>query len=432
MSDDVVIHVRISLAKSDSVTLRLRLGGREGEARVLLRSRPIEEMEGFATYGSGIETDESFSATSKVAGAAATKFFSHRECLAVLARQLFEGFLTSDYMCPERIGALATLCRINRTCASMFRSHLYDSLELCPNRPHGHPKVCSRRAGLLRRTLYQMNSSLAYHTMVLFACFDNYRSLQCDLDRLPMIRQAVLGCLVQNEPSEATNSRLRLPGLLQILEWDGRIPDDLAVTLVPCRLLSGLLLKNLTNSAVVESVFHRVGWQLTSLALAQAPHEALTHPLDGCLANYLETDARKLQELKICASLLTHEVIRKLPSTLRILEVVDRYEVGSQDCCVIHLAYCFGFEGFLPRVTEMPQVITALWWRMNDNENYVMRTCDAGTDCKFLTHRTYGLFPFEPLTTQAFKAARHGIDAGRIEQAWGLNADDAVSRACAA
>ena len=150
-------------------------------------------------------------------------------------------------------------------------------------------------------------------------------------------------------------------------------------------------------------------------------------PWDKCLASFLQSNTPRLQELQFCVNLFTHEVIRNLPQGLRILDVVDPYDNCSQDCCVIHLACCFGFEGVLPRVIEMPEVITTLWWRMNDNEEYVMRTCDAGTDCKFLIHQTYGLFPFEPLATQAFEAARHGIDARRMEQAWGANADDVVS-----
>lgn len=87
-----------------------------------------------------------------------------------------------------------------------------------------------------------MNSSLGYHTMVLVAYFSDYRKLQCDLDRLPMIRRVVVTHLNKAKPGEVMESRLRLPGLLERLEWFGRIPTDLPTTLTPCRNLTALRL----------------------------------------------------------------------------------------------------------------------------------------------------------------------------------------------
>lgn len=88
-------------------------------------------MEDVAIDGTGTETDDPVSASSKAAGDAANEFFSTPECLAALARQVVEDGLLADCISPGSIGALARLCRVNRTCVHLFRNSLYRVLSLC-------------------------------------------------------------------------------------------------------------------------------------------------------------------------------------------------------------------------------------------------------------------------------------------------------------
>lgn len=254
--------------------------------------------------------------------------------------------------------------------------------------------------------------------------FDSYKTLQSDLNRLPVLRRVVVINACEKTPGPKSQT-LRLPGLIEALKWEGQLPTAIAESLVPCQHLVALSLADVSNAVVVASVLCAIGGQRRQLHLLPAPVKSDEEGLHDCLTRYLQSGPPRLQHLVVAIQLYSHQIIHALPPTLREFGVRGRYNRPAQFCVNVHFAMALGSADFLPFVTAVPSPMVDLE-RLCGRHGLSPSLCGQGSNCTFVSHQLYGLLPLNWVAERALIVAEQGINARRLRQASEQNGEEVV------